>query len=169
MGFDFISVPSTFEEKDEHLTPEELALHNAVGKAREVAKKHPKETVLGVDTVVAYKNHQLNKPKNDADAKRMLKTLSEKKHKVISAVCLIDGKKGEERSATEETSVKMRKIAKEEIEDYVKSGEGKDKAGAYAIQGKAAFFIEGIEGNYFNVVGLPLFLLGKLLKELEGN
>lgn len=163
MGFDFIAVSPKFEEKDEHLTPKELALHNAIGKAREISKKYKKDIVIGVDTVVSYKDHQINKPKNKDDAKKILKMLSGKTHKVTSAVCVIDGERKKEFSATEKTLVKMARISEEEIENYIKSGEGKDKAGGYAIQGRAALFIKGIEGDYFNVVGLPLFLLGRLL------
>ncbi len=167
MGLKFKIHTSSFEEKSTHLTPEKLALYNATGKAREVAKKYKKEIVIGADTVVFCKDQQMNKPKNKKDAKRMLKLLSGKTHKVISAICLIDTYKNKEIKKIETTFVTMNKITEEDMENYIKSGEGEDKAGGYAIQGKGALFVEKIEGDYFNVVGLPIFLLGKLLRKMN--
>lgn len=167
LGLDFAVEASSFEEKDEHLTPEELAAHNAIGKARQIAKKHRDALVIGVDTVVAFQSLQINKPRNKKDAERILKVLSGRTHKVFSAVCVIDTKTNNEVHGVQETLVTMKKMTEKEIENYIATGEGSDKAGSYAIQGKAALFIKRIEGDYFNVVGLPVFLLGKLMKKLD--
>jgi septum formation protein len=164
IGLKFKIHPSSFEEKEIHLTPEKLALHNAIGKAKEVAGQYKKGIVIGVDTVVSFKEEQINKPKNKKDAKRILRLLSGKKHKVCSGICLIDVENGKKRTGIEVTFVTMAKISEEEMDQYINSEEGFDKAGGYAIQGKGALFIKKIEGDYNNVVGLPLFLLGQLLK-----
>lgn len=162
---DFIVHPSDFEEKDTHLTPEELAMHNAIGKAQNVAHHYKNALIIGVDTVVAVGEHQLGKPKNKEDAKRILRLLSGTTHKVISAICIIDSKTKKNISGLETTLVTIDRLEESDIEAYINSGEGKDKAAGYAIQGLGALFIKKIDGDYFNVVGLPIFLLRKLLKE----
>lgn len=166
IGLKFIAHPSDFEEKDTHLTPEELALHNAIGKAQQVARKYKNALIIGVDTVVAFQEHQINKPKDSADAKRILRLLSNTTHKVISAICIMDSDKDRHITGVETTLVTMDRLDEKDIEAYISSGEGEDKAGGYAIQGLGALFIKKIEGDYFNVVGLPIFLLRKLLKEM---
>lgn len=166
IGLKFKVHPSNFEEKETHLTPEKLALHNAIGKAEEIAKLYKNAIVIGVDTVVSYKNHLLNKPKNEQDHKRMLKILSGKTQKVISAICLIDTRTNKKLTSTETTKVKMDRLTPEFIKAYIDSGEGLDKAGGYAIQGKGSLFIKAIEGDYFNVVGLPLNKLRKMFEKI---
>lgn len=166
IGVEFKVHPSNFEEKDTHLSPEILALHNAKGKARDVAKHYKNALIIGVDTVGAYKDHILNKPKDDKDALRILKTISGTTHYVVSAICIIDTKTGKTLSATEKTAIQMDKLTLKQMKDYIKSGEGVDKAGGYAIQGLGSLFIRKIEGDYFNVVGLPIYRLRKLIEKL---
>jgi septum formation protein len=145
----------------------ELALFNAIGKAQSAAKHFKNSIIIGVDTVGESHGHILGKPKDREDAKRLIRLISGTTHKVVSAVCLVNTVSGKTISATSETLVTMDKMEEKEIEAYVESGEGDDKAAAYAIQGKGALFIKRIEGDYFNVVGLPIYTLKKLLKEFE--
>ena len=165
LGMKFIVHPSKFEEKDTHLTGEELALHNAIGKAQDIAKHYKDALVIGVDTVVAFEEHFLGKPKDKEDAKRILRLLSNTTHKVISAISIIDTKNKKNVTGIETTFVTMDRLDEADIEGYINSGEGEDKAAGYAIQGMGSLFVKKIEGDYFNVVGLPVFRLRKLLKE----
>lgn len=165
INLDFIVHPSDFEEKNIHLTPEKLAKHNAIGKAQKIAPHYKNALIIGVDTIVVFQNHFLGKPRDKEDAKRILRLLSNTTHKVISAICIIDTKTKKNISAVETTNVTMDRLEEADIEAYVNSGEGEDKAGSYAIQGIGSLFVKKIEGDYFNVVGLPMYLLRKLLKE----
>ena len=118
--------------------------------------------VLGADTTVTLDNHILAKPEDAADAARMLRLLSGRTHRVITGVALVTAQAAE--VAAEVTAVRFVTLSDEEIADYVAGGEPLDKAGAYAIQGRAARWIPRIEGCYFNVVGLPLALVSHLLE-----
>lgn len=148
------------------LTPEEIAIQNAEGKALEIAKNHKYAYILGVDTLGAYQHHILGKPKDLDDAKRILKILNGTTHEVISGMCLIDTEQDRKISHAEKTYVTFGKMSDHEIDEYLKSGESMDKAAAFAIQGLGSLFIEKIEGDYFNVVGLPMFRLMQMFKEL---
>ena len=130
--------------------------------AREKACAVPGDLVLGADTVVVLDEHILEKPKDSADAFRMLRTLSGQEHSVLTGVCL--RRRNEHLDQTQETRVRFISLTDKEIEDYIASGEPMDKAGAYAIQGLASKFIDRIEGDYFNVVGLPVSLVYGMLK-----
>jgi len=132
-------------------------------KARAVAQKRPHDTVLGADTVVVVDNQILGKPTDASDAARMLFMLSGREHQVITGVCLVV--KGQTSVASETTSVTMSEISEKEIADYIATGEPMDKAGAYAIQGMASRWIPRIEGDYSNVVGLPVALVWKMLRD----
>lgn len=165
LKLDFIVHPSDFEEKHTHLNPEELVIHNAIGKAQDVARHYREALIIGVDTVVAFQNHIINKPKDREDAKRILRLLSNTTHRVISGICVMDSKKNKVITAIETTFVTMDRLEESDIESYINSGEGKDKAAGYAIQGLGSLFVKKIEGDYFNVVGLPIFRLRKLLKK----
>ena len=121
--------------------------------------------VLGADTTVALDNHILGKPEDPADAARMLRLLSGRTHRVITGVAVVTAERTE--VAAEVTGVKFLTLSDEEIAAYVATGEPMDKAGAYAIQGRAARWIPRIEGDYFNVVGLPLALVSTLLESRE--
>jgi septum formation protein len=118
--------------------------------------------VLGADTTVALDNTILSKPEDAADAARMLRLLSGRTHRVITGVAVVTAHGAE--VAAEATAVRFLTLSDEEISDYVASGEPMDKAGAYAIQGRAARWIPRIEGCYFNVMGLPLALVSSLLE-----
>ncbi len=118
--------------------------------------------VLGADTVVVIDGLVLGKPVDDEDARRMLKLLSGKWHEVLTGVALVDAADGREAVACERTRVRFAALSDEEMTWYVAGGEPLDKAGAYAVQGQAALFIEAVEGDYWNVVGLPIQLVYKL-------
>ncbi|MDA1060712.1 MAG: Maf family protein [bacterium] len=166
IGLNFTVHPSNFEEKDTHLTPHELALHNAIGKAQKVAGHYRDALIIGVDTVVSFQDHFLGKPKDKEDHKRILRLLSGTTHKVSTAICIINSNTEKNVSAVETTLVTMDRLDEADIEAYVNSGEGDDKAAGYAIQGIGGLYVKKIEGDYFNVVGLPIFRLRKLLKEM---
>ena len=118
--------------------------------------------VLGADTTVTLDNAILGKPEDAADAARMLRLLSGRTHRVVTGVALVTAKGAE--VAAEVTAVRFLTLSDEEIAEYVATGEPMDKAGAYAIQGRAARWIPRIEGCYFNVMGLPLALVSSLLE-----
>ena len=122
-------------------------------------------TVLGADTTVTLDNHILGKPEDPADAARMLRLLSGRTHRVITGVAVVTATSTE--VAAEVTAVKFLTLSDEEIAAYIATGEPLDKAGAYAIQGRAARWISRIEGDYFNVVGLPIALVSTLLDSLK--
>ena len=125
---------------------------------------HPGEVILGADTTVAIDGEILGKPRDDEDACRMLAKLSGRRHEVHTGVCLRNGGRVRTRSAS--TGVWFEELTTAEIEEYVRSGEPSDKAGAYAIQGLASRFIPRIDGSYSNVVGLPVDLVYRMLREL---
>ena len=141
-----------------------FALRLAREKARAIFARHPRRIVLGADTIVVIggKIKALGKPRNRRDARRMLRLLSGRTHQVSTAVCLAGP--GFEDARAETTRVTMRKLSEQQIRDYVASGEPMDKAGAYAIQGLASRFVSRIEGCYFNVVGLPVPLVYRMLR-----
>jgi len=120
-------------------------------------------TIVGADTVVVIDAEILGKPRDEDDARRMLRQLSGQWHQVLTGVALIKGTPAEIRVAHETTEVKFAAMREDEIDWYVVSGEPLDKAGAYAIQGLGSRFIEGIRGDYFNIVGLPVRLLYQLV------
>jgi len=132
-------------------------------KALAVAKERPRDIVLGADTVVVVDGQILGKPLDVADAGRMLRMLSGREHQVITGVCVVAN--GQSSVANETTAVTMSEISENEIADYVATGEPMDKAGAYAIQGVASRWIPRIEGDYSNVVGLPVALVWRMLRD----
>ena len=127
--------------------------------------RHPQDAVLGADTVVVVDEHLLEKPRDADDATRMLKLLAGRSHQVITGVCLLAP--GFDRTEAEITTVTFGPMTDEEIAAYVRSGEPMDKAGAYGIQGMASRWVTGVEGCYFNVVGLPVARVYRLLMEAE--
>jgi len=142
---------------------QQYALRLAQEKAVAVARKFPQDLVLGADTIVIVDNDILGKPAGLEDAARMLRRLSGRMHQVFTAVALVvPGKSADTRSCT--TEVHFRKLGEKEIQKYVAGGEPMDKAGAYAIQGGGAQWITQLEGDYSNVVGLPLTLAVEMLR-----
>jgi len=143
--------------------PEEYVLRLAREKA-EAVPASADEFVLAADTTVVIDEHVLEKPHSIEDAERMLRLLSGREHVVMTGVCLRRGPQSW--CAAESTRVRFSPLSEDEISHYAKSGEPLDKAGGYAIQGLASRYIEGIEGCYFNVVGLPVSLVYRLLKQV---
>jgi septum formation protein len=134
-------------------------------KAITVSRKRPHDHVLGADTIVVIDKTILGKPRDAADAAHMLRLLSGRTHEVITGVCIADSTAGDMEQASETTRVTMRELSDDEIRDYIATGEPMDKAGAYAIQGIASRWIPRIEGDYSNVVGLPVALVYSMLKK----
>lgn len=165
IGVKFDILPATGEEAITKELPGEVVMELAKQKAEEVAKTAGADAlVLGADTVVAYEGKILGKPQDEADALRMLTMLSGKEHEVYTGVALIDNRDQSMENFFERTKVTMYPVSEEEIRDYIASGEPMDKAGAYAIQGLGAKFIQKIEGDYNNVVGLPI---GRIYQEIK--
>ena len=155
---------------DENLNPRAVAESLAWAKSeafiqeRKPLKKHG-FLVLSADTIVALGHQVLGKPRNSTEAKSHLLRLSGKVHSVITALCIYDVDRGRDVVASEETLVFFHQLSEQEISEYVASGEPMDKAGAYAIQGVAGKFVDRIEGSFSNVVGLPMELFKKIIKE----
>ena len=151
----FDIMPSNAQEITTKTAPNEVVMELASIKAKDIYKKSEKQSmIVGADTVVAYQGQILGKPTDEADAKRMLTMLSGQTHEVYTGVCVIEDEKI--KTFYEETKVTFYEISDEQIDHYIKTGEPMDKAGSYGIQGKAAVFIKGIEGDYYNVVGFPI-------------
>lgn len=184
-GISFAVQPADVDEtplKDE--APRECAERLARAKALTVSQSRPHDAVLGADTIVVVDETILGKPVDAEDAARMLRTLSGRAHRVITGVCLIkpvpstqhpgprrtsserdDNRNENLHLGSETTLVTMSEISEKEILDYVATGEPMDKAGAYAIQGIASRWIPRIEGDYSNVVGLPVALVYRMLRD----
>ncbi len=161
-GYEFEIIPSSAEEIQKGIPASQLAVKNALAKAKDVYKHSAKETVvIGADTVVCLGKDILGKPKNSENAKEMLSMLSNSEHSVITGYAVV-GKDGEEVGFCE-TVVKFRSLTQHEIDSYVATGECNDKAGAYGIQERASLFVEKISGDYFNVMGLPVASLYPIL------
>ena len=159
--------------KDE--LPRDCAERLAREKALTVWRMRPRDMVLGADTIVVVDRAILGKPIDSDDAARMLRLLSDRVHQVITGVCVVGGRSDSQstsseprtRTASETTSVTMNELSDAEIRKYVATGEPMDKAGAYAIQGIASRWIPRIDGDYSNVVGLPMALVYSMLRERE--
>jgi septum formation protein len=167
IGIPYKVVPSTIEENIDEITgtPEEKVEQLALLKAQDVAQGMDKGFVLGADTVVVLNGIIFGKPKDYDDAFEMLNKLSGKAHNVITGIALVDPENGRYAVTHEITKVKFAQLSKNEIAIYLSKENYGDKAGAYAVQGIGALLVEGIEGCYANVVGLPLMKLRKLFEE----
>jgi len=165
LGVDFSIDPA---DVDERVLPNELpegyAVRVALDKARLAASRAGAGIVIAADTIVVVDDEILGKPADARDAERMLKMLSGKAHRVITGLALMDAATGKTLTRTSITRVWFRRLARREITSYIATGEPLDKAGAYGIQGLGALLVDRIDGCYFNVVGLPLSLLGELLR-----
>jgi septum formation protein len=166
-GIPFRVLPGEVDERNAAFdgTPAEKAEGLARLKACTVAEKVKKGLVLGADTIVVCNGTIFGKPVDGDDARRMLESLNGREHSVITGVALVDAKSGHIRTGHEVTKVRFSRLSAKEIDAYIGTGEYTDKAGAYAVQGKGAFFVEGIDGCYSNVVGLPLKKLYNMLRE----
>jgi septum formation protein len=176
-GISFVVQAADIDESPrEGETPRECVERLAREKALAVGGAYPEDRVLGADTVVAIDGEILGKPRDAGDAERMLRMLSGRVHEVITGVCVIEpvasgqwevARKGVHRelaTASETTLVTMSEWSDDEIREYIATGEPMDKAGAYAIQGRGGRWIPRIEGDYSNVVGLPVALVCRMLR-----
>ncbi|EJL43844.1 MULTISPECIES: Maf family protein [Brevibacillus] len=164
LGIPFTVMTSDVDETTAPgLSPAQVVEELSLRKAKEVAARLTEGVVLGSDTIVVLDGHILGKPADEADAFRMLSMLQGREHTVYSGVALIDAASGRSEVAHSHTDVKIRPLSEAEIKSYIATKEPMDKAGSYAIQGIGATIVEGITGDYFTVVGLPLCLTSKLL------
>ena len=163
---DFETISPNVDESAFHgLPPEELVRRLSAEKAAAVAGKVGEDAiVIAADTVVALEGAVLGKPADELDAFKMLSALSGVRHQVYTGVTVCRG--GEKQTAHEVTDVTFRELSEREIEDYISTGEPMDKAGAYGIQGYGALLIQGISGDYYNVMGLPVCRLSGMLSHL---
>jgi septum formation protein len=161
------------ESFEPHTAPGDIVEILALRKAQAVTNSLKQESldgiVIGADTIVVYENQVLNKPVDDEDAERMLSILQGRTHQVFSGIACLDLQSGHQRVEHRMTKVTMRELTVDQIRRYIASGEGTDKAGAYGIQGIGAALVDSIHGCYFNVVGLPLSLLSRMLRELGAD
>ncbi len=163
-GFRVVS-PDVDENLGEELPPAELVSRLSRRKAQAVAQQVKQDAlIVAADTVVALEGTILGKPADELSAFRMLTTLSGARHQVYTGLTVLRGE--EVCTEYEVTDVTFRELSEGEIEDYIRTGEPMDKAGAYGIQGYGALFIEGIQGDYYNVMGLPVCRLGRILDRL---
>ena len=166
IGLDFEIMVSDKETDIDSDDPKEACKKQAIQKAEDIVKKaesiYKNYIIISADTIEAFEGEILGKPKDRSDAKRMLEAISGRKHRVYTAACVYNSIKGKYESFVEDTLVEVAKLSKEEIEDYLSKKEPYDKAGAYGIQGYFSRYIVGIEGDYYNVMGLPI---GRLYRE----
>jgi septum formation protein len=166
IGLKFKAEPSNYEENISYeLEPHELAKLLSLEKAKLVAKNHKNVLIIAADTLIVFEGKILGKPRTKTEAREMLERINGKPHSVITGFTIVDSGSNKALSRSVETKVHLRKLSSTEIDAYVKSQEPLDKAGAYAIQGLGSVIVEKIEGDYFNVVGLPLSALVESLKE----
>lgn len=163
-GFSFKTIVKNIDETSDKTRAEEKILEIAEKKARAAAIDFPDENVIGADTVVVVDGKILGKPKDEKEAFSMLKSLSGRSHEVITAFSFININKNISYSDYEITKVYFKNLTDDEINWYINTKEPIDKAGAYGIQGKGAFFVEKIEGDFFSVMGFPL---GKFVRFLN--
>ncbi|WP_370571944.1 Maf family nucleotide pyrophosphatase [Methanomethylovorans sp.] len=167
IGDNFKIVPGSYHEKPQPEMPVlDLIIHNSREKAREVASLVSFGIVIAADTVVLCDGEIIGKPHTKDKAREMLRKISGKKIHVVTGLTVIDIDANLQKSTSETTGVRIKIMQDAEIEGYIETSEPLDKAGAFAIQGKGAIIVERIEGDYFNVVGLPLFRLNTILREL---
>lgn len=166
-GFEFTIVSPKFNEEEistKNIEVQDYVQLLAKNKALSIAPEYPTDTILAADTIVAFNNEILNKPIDESDAFQMLKKLSGKKHQVLTAVCLIKGENID--LFYQNSEVTFNKLTDEEINEYIATKEPMDKAGAYAIQGIGSKFIKSFDGDFHNIMGLPLKEVLLRLKQL---
>lgn len=166
IGLDFSIEESGYEEKPiPNATPSEIAKFLSLEKANLVAVKHQDAIIIAADTLVVIDNEILGKPTSEENAREMLRKLSSRTHSVITGFTIIDTAKNKAITDCVETKVTFKDLSELEMAAYVETQDLMDKAGAYAIQEKGGLFVKSIEGDYFNVVGLPLYAVSKALGE----
>jgi len=163
---DFEVIPSEVDEKPlEGESPEAHVLRLSREKALEISRGNPGRWILGADTVVIIDGKMLGKPRAPGEAKQMLGMLSGRTHRVITGFAIVKGGEGVIVNDSVESSVIFKDISRDEMDWYTETSEPYDKAGGYAVQGKASFFIKEIRGSYTNVIGLPLCEVVTALKK----
>lgn len=167
LGVPFSIVPPDIDEtRRVEETPKDYVLRISYDKAHKVGSHFPDKWVIGADTVVVYKNKILGKPRNEKDALAMLKTLSGRWHRVITGFCVLNMSRSVAYRDVVETRVFMRDMLDHEIMRYIGTSEPLDKAGSYAVQGRAGYMVKEIKGSYSNVVGLPICEVAEVLLSL---
>lgn len=170
IGLKFKIVPSNLNEQtDQSLEPIKLVKSLSLKKAKDIAKREKNAIIIAADTIVVFNNQIIGKPKDESHAKEILKRLSDRPHFVITGFTIINSTDNKTITRSVKTTVYMKKMTDKEINDYIKTKEPLDKAGAYGIQGLGGKFITKIKGDFFNVVGLPLPALMKSLKKFGIN
>lgn len=165
-GYKFETAPANVPETFLHGTPPMQVVEQlSARKARAVVKDHPSDTVIAADTMVVLKGRILGKPKDEAAARAMLKLLSGNVHQVYTGYTVISGKKYY--CGHECTSVEFYTLSPAEIDSYVATGEPMDKAGAYGIQGRGSLFVKRINGDFYNVMGLPVAKIHRILEHFK--
>lgn len=164
LGLDFTVVTADIDETmDETLSVEDAVAEVCKRKAEAVAALYPHDTIISADTIVVVDGKVLGKPQNEDHAKEMLRSLSGRSHTVMTAFCLWEN--GKAVTHVEKTNLRFKPLSEEEINAYVATGSPMDKAGAYGIQDQASVFVEALEGDYYNVMGLPVCALVKALRK----
>jgi septum formation protein len=163
IDFEIVPPAETVEARVTTTDPFQRPVDSARMKAASVAELRPESMVIGADTVVILDNELLEKPVDDEQARSFLQRLGGRSHTVVTGVAIRHIARGVDLADSESTSVRFRIISPEVIERYVESGEGRDKAGSYAVQGLGACLVKAIDGCFYNVVGLPVSLLFDML------
>ena len=168
-GIDFITVVSGFNEPDfqDNTMPEKYVMKCARGKAESVSSDFEEAVVIGADTIVVSNNRVLGKPADITEAFDYMKLLSGCEHDVYTGICIVDVMSGQKAVGYEKTSVLFRDLSDREISQYIHAINPLDKAGAYAIQGPGSMVVESIRGCYYNVVGLPVARIEKMMVSLN--
>ena len=170
IGNDFTVIESPYEEDNGlDMKPVDLVLYHSLQKGKYVAEEAGSGIIISADTIVVLENEILGKPINEEDAKLMLKKISDQWVDVITGIAVIDKDNSKTFQDHEITKVKIKDMTDEEIDGYVASGEPIDKAGAFGAQEKGSVLVKKIDGCFFNVVGLPLYKLNNILKEVGIN
>ena len=166
IGLQFKVAPGDYKENmNLKLSPHELARALSLEKAKSVAGKYNNALIIAADTFVVIRGQLLGKPHTEEEAKKMLVLLDGATHSVITGFTILDTDTGKKVSGSVETKVTFKKLTEKEIDAYIKTKEPLDKAGAYAIQGLGSVLVKRIEGDYFNVIGLPLCPLVECLEK----
>jgi len=167
IGISFKVIPSRISEPKISAIKETQIQDLALMKARHVAGKVKRGLVIGADTIIVHRRTIIGKPRNRKEARKILNRLNGSIHSVVTGIAIVNAATRKEAATSVKTSVKLKRMSDQEIESYLATGEPLGKAGAYAVQGKGAIFIERINGCYYNVVGLPLPKLADMLKKFH--
>ncbi len=169
-GFAFEMIPSAYEEDmNQALSPVDLVLKLSKGKARDVANQEKNAIIIGADTIGVCDGKILGKPHTEERNTEMIQGLNNRDHSIFTGITLIDTNSGKEISRSVETKIWFKNLSNEDIEKYVRTGEGLKKAGGYAYQGEGRGFVERIEGSETNIIGMPVEELKSILNEFEGG